>query len=131
MSEKRPGEIRRAPRGVFRAALLCASAAALTLPVIAFAQETGSLLRGEVSEAEINKDLLSRVPLQDEKSPLEVASPSEAQQQEGIPTPAYRPSSPGATPDPEPSDTSTPDSIFADQSSDDGGSPRGSAQEGE
>lgn len=110
MSEKRPGEIRRATRGVFRAALLCAGAS-LCLPAAAIAQQTA--LRGEVAEADINADLLGSVALQDKKSPLDEASPQDAPPQDGIPTPVYAPSSEGATPDPEPSSTGAT-SIFDD-----------------
>ena len=62
MSELRPEQMRRAPRGILGAALLGAGAAVLCPAAMALAQETAGL-RGEVAEADVNDDLLSRVPL--------------------------------------------------------------------
>jgi hypothetical protein len=110
------------PRGVFRAALLCGAAAIACLPRPGFAQET-SALRGEVSEAEINKDLLGGVALADQRTPLDMPAKVTPEQQ-GIPTPAYRPTSEGATPDAEteaePDGSSTAQSIFDEPETDDG-----------
>ena len=104
MSGVRPGEIRRAPRGILRAALLCASAAAVAGG--ASAQDAGSLLRGEVSGSR-QQGSAEPLALQAEDRRSTCAAPSEAQQQEGIPAPRLRPSSQGATPDREPSGTPT------------------------
>ena len=95
MSQFRPDQKRRAPRGLLAVALLGAGAAVFAAPGPALAQETGSLLRGEVSEAEINNDLLSGVPLLERPTPLQ-AKPKD---DNGIPSPTFEPASSGATPD--------------------------------
>ena len=102
MSQFRPDQKRRAPRGLLAVALLGAGAAVFAAPGPALAQETGSLLRGEVSEAEINNDLLSGVPLLERPTPLQAKPPTD----NGIPSPTFEPASSGATPDT--SDNATP-----------------------
>ena len=95
MSQFRPDQKRRAPRGLLAVALLGAGAAVFAAPGPAAAQETGSLLRGEVSEADVNNDLLSGVPLLEKPTPLQAT----AERRRGIPSPTFEPASSGATPD--------------------------------
>ena len=121
MSQFRPDQKRRAPRGLLAVALLGAGAAVFASPGPAVAQETGSLLRGEVSEADVNNDLLSGVPL------LEQADPAagKPKDDDGIPSPTFEPASSGATPDlptmPSPSAgaTAAERSIFQSNDGDD------------
>jgi hypothetical protein len=104
--------------------LIGAGAAALCPAAIVLAQEATGL-RGEVAEAEINSDLLSRVPLLRRPTALEQQPKDPVVDDQGIPTPAYAPASAGAMPDTEltpdaaaaPDATATPKSIF--ESSDD------------
>jgi hypothetical protein len=100
--------MRRTPRGVFRAALLCASA--LCLPHVALAQETGSLLRGEVSETAVNGELLGKA------TALDGQTTGATQSDQGISAEPYQPASEGATPDQDagPDSSAKPKSIFAD-----------------
>ena len=102
MSQFRPDQKRRAPRGLLAVALLGAGAAVFAVPGPALAQETGSLLRGEVSEADVNNDLLSGVPLLARPTPLQAKPKDDT----GIPSPTFEPASSGATPDT--SDNATP-----------------------
>jgi hypothetical protein len=119
MSGLRPEHRRRAPRGILGALLIGAGAAALCPAAIVLAQETNGL-RGEVAEADVNNDLLSRVPLLRKPTTLEDRPKDPAVDDQGIPTPAYAPASAGATPDvadtPDaaaaPDATATPKSIF-------------------
>jgi len=112
MSQVRPGQRRRAPRGVFRAALLCLGATVFSLPIIAFAQQVGAL-RGEVSEADINGELLAT-------SPLDQQPTGAIGDNQGIPAPLYQPTSDGATPDlgdrsdTEPAADTAPKSLFGE-----------------
>lgn len=118
MSEVRPGKGRRTPRGVFRAALLCLGAASGTLPFLAFAQQA-DMLRGEISEGDINSELLGNGPLDGQTT-----GATQTQDDQGIPTPEYRPTSEGATPDlddttgAEPGSDSQPKSLFNDSQDD-------------
>jgi hypothetical protein len=95
MLQFRPDQKRRAPRGLLAVALLSAGAAVFAAPGLVVAQETGSLLRGEVSEAEINDDLLSGLPLLERPTPLQPKPPGDI----GIPSPTFEPASRGAIPD--------------------------------
>ena len=65
---------------------------------IVFAQEASGL-RGEVAEADVNSDLLSRVPLLRRPTALDPQTKDPTVDDQGIPTPAYAPASEGATPD--------------------------------
>ena len=85
MSQFRPDQKRRAPRGLLAVALLGAGVAVFAAPGPALAQESGSLLRGEVSETDVNNDLLSRVPLLERPTPLQ-AKPKD---DNGIPSPTF------------------------------------------
>ena len=120
MSEGRPAGNGRAPRGIFRAALLCG--ATLIAPQPAAAQYIGDQLRGEVAEADTARDLLSMPSLTGQKTALgnQDAKPADGQE-EGIPAPVFRPASPGATPDDQ--DETEPTaaagrSIFTDEQAD-------------
>lgn len=99
MSEVRPDQGRRVARGVFRAWLLCTAAWAPLCLDVAQAQE--SALRGEVSEKAVTDDLLSRISLADQKTPLDQTPPDDPNTtaDDGIPAPLYQPASDGATPD--------------------------------
>src|SRR5262245_4203551 len=123
MSEGRPAGNRRAPRGVLGAALLCA-AVVLIAPQPSAAQAIGDQLRGEVAEADTQKDLLSTVPLAGQKTPLgdQQAAPA-AKDENGVPVAPFDPASQGATPDDNADaapDTSPakPKSIFNDTTDD-------------
>jgi hypothetical protein len=96
MSGVRHERRERAPRNILRAALLCACATAALLPAGARAQDAGSVLRGEVSEGDVNDELL---PLAQQKTALDDQKVKEPKQEEGIPAPAFRPASQGATAD--------------------------------
>ena len=119
MSQFRRDQKRRAPRGLLAVALLGAGAAVFAAPGPAAAQETGSLLRGEVSEADVNNDLLSGVPLLARPTPLQ-ATPNT-----GIPSSTFEPASSGATPDtaanasPSAGATAAEQSIFQSNDGDD------------
>lgn len=114
MSQVRPDERRRAPRGIFRAALLCLGATVFGLPIVAFGQQVGAL-RGEVSENDISNEILG--------SPLDQQTTGATQDEQGIPTPEYQPTSEGATPDTSdlsntgPNAESAPRSLFSDTES--------------
>ncbi len=118
MSEVRPEQGWRAARGVFRAALLCAVAAGALLPRPAAAQDTG-ILRGEISETDVNSVLMGSTALTDRKPATKATSPIKTIEETGVPTPVYQPSSAGATPDPlaetDPNAAQVPTSIFADE----------------
>jgi hypothetical protein len=120
MSGERHGEKGRAPRSTLRAALLCACAAIALLPAAARAQDAGSLLRGEVSEEDVNDALLATRPLAEQKTALgdqKVKAPP--QEPNGIPAPAFQPASQGATPDEQTESGSvTRRSIFTDDAGD-------------
>jgi hypothetical protein len=130
MSGVRHGERERAPRSILRAALFCACASIALLPASAGAQDAGSILRGEVSEQDVNGELL---PLAQQKTALDDQKVKGHQREEdGIPAPAFQPASQGATPD---EDTQTAParkkSIFtddADEAAQPVGRPRTAAQ---
>jgi len=101
------------------AALLGAGLAVLGPAAIVLAQETAGL-RGEVAEADVNSDLLGRVPLLRKPTTLEQRGLDPAGGDTGIPTPAYAPASAGATPDDSadtPDGSDTPDASAAKQKS--------------
>ncbi|HTV71162.1 MAG TPA: outer membrane beta-barrel protein [Rhizobiaceae bacterium] len=109
MSGDRPVPQKRAETALFRAALLAAPLfCAGALPTMA--QEAG--LRGAVAEANVNDDLLSRVPLADRRTALEAPAQPQAAEQTGIPTPTYQPASE------EPVAETPEDSLFADPEDD-------------
>jgi hypothetical protein len=112
MSVGRPAGTGRAPRGILRAALFCAGAVMICPQPVA-AQSLGAQLRGEVSEADTNKDLLSTIPLAGQKTALSGQQTNAPDT--GIPAPVFAPTSPDATPD-ENADTTParPRSIFTD-----------------
>jgi hypothetical protein len=94
MSKVRPGQGRHGPRGIVRAALLCAGAAALGLPGFASAQQLGTLLRGEVDETATTSDLLGG-----RLSATDPQTTAATQAGEGATDQAYQPASEGALPD--------------------------------
>ena len=113
MSDLRAEHKRRAPHGIFGALLIGAGVAVLGPMAVVLAQEASGL-RGEVAEADVNNDLLSRVPLLRKPTALEQQSRDQPVDDQGIPTPAYAPASEGATPDTDtaPDAAATPKSIF-------------------
>lgn len=98
MSAGRPADGGRAPRGSFRAALLCGVALIASQP--AAGQSIGDQLRGEIAEADTAGDLLSAPSLAARGSALsgQDAKPADGQE-DGIPAPLFRPAGPGATPE--------------------------------
>lgn len=114
MSDVRPWEMRRARRGVSGAALLLAAAASVHHAPAALAQETSSLLRGEVSETAVNSVLLG------DGSRPRVDGQTTASTQDGLPSQPYVPESQGATPDPDvqPQASDRPKSIFDEDRTD-------------
>jgi hypothetical protein len=108
MSGVRPA----ANRALLHVAFLAAGAAALGSVVPAIGQET-SILRGAVTEANVNDELLGRQSLASRPSPLD-PQPAEA----GIPTPRYRPASEGPVPD-EQEPVRPRDSLFEEEIPDD------------
>ena len=113
MSDLRPEHKRRAPHGIIGALLIGAGVVVLGPMAIVFAQEASGL-RGEVAEADVNSDLLSRVPLLRRPTALDPQTKDPTVDDQGIPTPAYAPASEGATPDTDiaPDAAATPKSIF-------------------
>ena len=113
MSEGRPAGNRRAPRGVLRAALVCASAALVPVYPALAQQDLGAQLRGEISETDTNDDLLSTVPLSQKRTALDDQKVKAPKKDEGIPAPTFDPSSEGATPD-ETGPRDGPSSFYSD-----------------
>lgn len=132
MSKVRPGERRRARHGIFRAALIALGASVAGFPLVAHTQQAGTqqtdpqqtgALRGEVAEADINSDLFGTVPIDQRQTLLSDAGAGKKKQQDdGIPTPQYDPTSQGALPDEEPgqkpSANATPKSLFEEDKPD-------------
>jgi hypothetical protein len=124
MSVVRHEERGRAPR-ILRAALLCACATAAFVPVAARAQDAGSVLRGEVSEEDVNDELLATTPLNQRKTALDDQKAKGPPREDGIPAPAFRPASEGATPDEQTeTDPARKKSIFTDDTTSDDAAPR-------
>lgn len=95
-------------------AFLAAGTAAFGCAVPAIAQEN-TALRGAVAEANVNDELLGRRPLASRPSRLDARPTTD---ETGIPTPQYRPTSPGPVADEE--ETETPGaSLFQEQTPDD------------
>ena len=82
MSDLRPEHKRRAPRGILGAALIGVGAVVLCPAAMVLAQETAGL-RGEIAEADVNSDLLSRVPLLQKPTTLEQRSIDPAADDQG------------------------------------------------